>query len=361
MFIDAPLPFVKEFIDKIHDGICKHKPGYCLSLTQKTWLVFCLMGILITNSVCWAKFERASLGNYSLKALSWMFRHSKIPWDHLLKVSVALILEEYNITEGYLVLDDSDKKRSKGAHRIHKVHKIFDKSSGGYINGQELVFLFLVTPLVSIPVGFSFYLPDPAYQAWKEQNNKLKKRGIPKKERPAPPPKNENYPTKQQIALTLLGQFKSYHSTLKIKVIIAEALYGTAEFMDKASMLFGKIQVISQIRCNQNIRYRGKLKHVEDYFTAHPGIPQKLQIRGGEQITAIVGSARLYVDAHSKKRFVIAVKYEGETEYRYLIASDMSWRTVDIIQAYTLRWLVEVFFEDWKLSSGMGSVDQTTR
>jgi hypothetical protein len=27
-------------------------------------------------------------------------------------------------------------------------------------------------------------------------------------------------------------------------------------------------------------------------------------------------------------------------------------RTLDIVQAYTLRWLVEVFFEDWKLYEG---------
>ena len=52
--------------------------------------------------------------------------------------------------------------------------------------------------------------------------------------------------------------------------------------------------------------------------------------------------------------FVIALKYEGEEEYRYLVATDVSWRTLDIIQAYSLRWLVEVFFEDWKLYEGWG-------
>jgi len=62
----------------------------------------------------------------------------------------------------------------------------------------------------------------------------------------------------------------------------------------------------------------------------------------------------MYVDAHGKKRFVIALKYEGEKAYRYLVATEMTWRTVDIIQAYTLRWLVEVFFEDWKLYEGWG-------
>lgn len=68
-----------------------------------------------------------------------------------------------------------------------------------------------------------------------------------------------------------------------------------------------------------------------------------MRIRGGDTLTASVGSARLHVCAHSKKRFVIALKYEGETEYRYLLATDLTWRTQDILQAATLRWLVEVF------------------
>lgn len=67
-----------------------------------------------------------------------------------------------------------------------------------------------------------------------------------------------------------------------------------------------------------------------------------------------VSSARLKVDAHGVKRFVIALKYQGEEDYRYLVAADMSWRTKDIIQAYSLRWLVEVFFLDWKYHYGWG-------
>ena len=30
----------------------------------------------------------------------------------------------------------------------------------------------------------------------------------------------------------------------------------------------------------------------------------------------------------------------------------MSWRDIDIIKAYALRWLVEVFIQDWKLYEG---------
>jgi hypothetical protein len=36
------------------------------------------------------------------------------------------------------------------------------------------------------------------------------------------------------------------------------------------------------------------------------------------------------------------------------MASDLSWRTLDIVQAHTLRWLVEVFVQDWKAHEGWG-------
>ena len=63
-------------------------------------------------------------------------------------------------------------------------------------------------------------------------------------------------------------------------------------------------------------------------------------------------AARLQVKAHGKRRFVVALKYEGETNYRFLVASDLSWRHQDIARLYTLRWLVEVFIQDLKCHAG---------
>lgn len=56
------VPFITEFIDALDDAISQHKSQKRLSTTQKYWLAFCLMGILATKSVCWAKFERVSFG-----------------------------------------------------------------------------------------------------------------------------------------------------------------------------------------------------------------------------------------------------------------------------------------------------------
>jgi hypothetical protein len=45
------------------------------------------------------------------------------------------------VTHGVLVLDDTDHQRVKSTTRIYGTHKVFDKKTGGYYNGQCLMFL----------------------------------------------------------------------------------------------------------------------------------------------------------------------------------------------------------------------------
>jgi hypothetical protein len=40
----------------------------------------------------------------------------------------------------------------------------------------------------------------------------------------------------------------------------------------------------------------------------------------------------------------MALRYEGEQEDRYIVVTDTTWRMTNIAEAYTIRWLVEVFF-----------------
>jgi hypothetical protein len=356
MLIGEPLPFIKNYIEKLNEAIKAYCPENELSRIQRCWLSFCVTAIIVTNSVCWSRFQKVGIGQYSISALSWMFRKSTIPWEMLLQMSVAAILRQYGITKGCIGIDDTDKKRSKSTRKIFYVHKIKHKPSGGYVMGQSIVFLVLITPKITIPVGFAFHMPDPGLKAWSKNNKKLKEKCVPKKERPAKPDRDKNYPTMPQIAVSLLEKFRKAHPQIHIQCIFADALYGTKDFVDHTSALFNGAQVISQIRENQLVRFRNRNRTVKDYFAAFSGTEQTMQVRGGEQIKVTVGSARLHVHAHGKKRFVIALKYEGEDQYRYIIASDLSWRTIDIMEAYTLRWLVEVFFQDWKANEGWGNL-----
>jgi hypothetical protein len=131
--------------------------------------------------------------------------------------------------------------------------------------GQAIVFLVLVTPKLTIPIGFAFHIPDPKYSKWYKENKKLKKAGVPKAKRPVEPQRSENYPTIPMIANELLKVFVERHPHIKIEAITADALYGHAAFMDEASKITGGTQVVSQIRSNQNILIGKNKKSVKNY------------------------------------------------------------------------------------------------
>src|SRR6266849_5909438 len=190
MILGKPAPFVRAFIEAVDTAIRAYQPHHAMSATQRAWLAFCVTAVLVTNSICWARFARASLGTYSLAALSWRFRHSKRPWDHLLVASVRVIRRHHGLTSGSLVIDDTDNQRSKSAKALAYLYKLRDKESGGYLWGQSLGFLILVTPKISMPVGVVFSQPAPESSAWDRTDKALKKQGVPKKQRPSQPPAN---------------------------------------------------------------------------------------------------------------------------------------------------------------------------
>src|SRR5262245_40658584 len=144
MILAKPAPFVSAFIDAVDEAMRQDHPSHGMAVMPRTWLAFWVTAVLVTNSICWARFARASLGTYALAPLSWMFRHSKIPWAPLWVASGRVILRHHGIPSGSLVIDDTDNPRSKAAKKLAALSKLRDKKSGGSLWGQSLVLLFLV-------------------------------------------------------------------------------------------------------------------------------------------------------------------------------------------------------------------------
>ena len=92
---------------------------------------------------------------------------------------------------------------------------------------------------------------------------------------------------------------------------------------------------------------RGKKLSVKKLFDRYPGVKQTIKIRGESKEVTMYGM-RVYVEAYGCKLGVIALKYEGEDDYRYITATNLSWCMVDIVNTCSIRWLIEVFFQDWK-------------
>lgn len=224
LLLGKPAPFVSACIAAVDEAIGAQSPHHSLSATQRTWLAFCVTAVLVTNAICWARFARAGLGTYALGALSWMFRHSTMPWDDLLVASTRGILRHYGLTSGRLILDDTDHPRAKSAHALAHLSTFRDKESGGSLWGPRLGFLVLGTPTISIPVGFAFSQPAPALSAWYKQDKALKKQGVAKKQRPTTPPAPPHSPTKQDRALRVFAKFKTHQPDVRVPCIAADAL-----------------------------------------------------------------------------------------------------------------------------------------
>jgi hypothetical protein len=354
-----PLPCATTYIDQLCAALRELKVSAKLSIVQKLWLTTVLMGIVMTRKLNWAAFERSTLNECRQGALRWMFSHSKMPWELLIHASTKVLIKHYGITSGTLTIDDSDKVRSRNTTKIAHVHKVKDKSTGGYGQGQEFIFMVIVTDTVTLPVDFRFYTPDPVLSAWRRENNKLKRQKVPPKQRPKRPEPDVNYPTKETLALGMLDSFSRRFPEVNVKIITADALYGTGNFMDKSHQCFPRSQVVTQLRKNQSVRCKnGRWVSLKNYFSRSEGVEVELVVRGRVSKKITMLGHRLEVKAHGKKRFVIALKYEGESEYRYLVASHLSWRAIDIARAYTLRWIVEVFIEDWKSHCGWNTLSK---
>ena len=151
-----PLSVVTVFLDSLSDSLKSITPSAQLTTIQKTVLTALIMGIVVTETLNWAAFERRSLGKFKSTRLCWIFYSAKIAWHQMLQASVRNILSHYGIAEGVLTIDDSAKRRSKRTTQIEGAHKIRDKPTGCYINGQELIFMVLVTDIATFPVGFRF-------------------------------------------------------------------------------------------------------------------------------------------------------------------------------------------------------------
>ena len=134
-------------------------------------------------------------------------------------------------------------------------------------------------------------MPDPELTKWTQEDKRLKKAGVAKKDRSVQPVRNDLYPTKTQLALRLLQAFKDAHKEIKINAILADALYGDAVFMDEAARIFDGAQVISQLRENQNVEYKGKKRNLKNYFNGiNKGVEMTLRVRGGKDIKVTVSS-----------------------------------------------------------------------
>jgi len=176
--------------------------------------------------------------------------------------------------------------------------------------------------------------------------------GVPPPQRPPQPVPKSRYPTKPPLALRVRAACKAPHPDIRVHCLAAAARYGPVSFVEAASAIFGDVHVRSHIRSPPNMRAGPRAQHGADSWATPPGTPHPLRIRGGEVGGGWGSRARVDVCSHPTKRCLVAITAAAEETCRDLLAADLSWRTRDLVQGPSRRWLVEVFMQDWQSSAG---------
>ena len=64
MVINEGLPYIKEYVNALNQILKQHSPDNKMSKLQCYWLSFVILGLLVTNTLCWSRFERFGLNGY---------------------------------------------------------------------------------------------------------------------------------------------------------------------------------------------------------------------------------------------------------------------------------------------------------
>jgi hypothetical protein len=142
---------------------------------------------------------------------------------------------------------------------------------------------------------------------------------------------NQQYPSKKALALKLIQAFVSNFTDIEIKATIGDAFYNTKDFFDAVSRTTKQPKIISQIKSTQLINVGGQFKQVGEFFANFQGKTEIVQLRSKDKLITF-SSAKFKVKSHDKKLYLIVLKYGDESEYRYLIANDTTWRNIEVIK-----------------------------
>lgn len=315
MLVGSPLPCLAEDVEQLSVRRERHQTPTVLTVGRRAWLSFGLTCIMVTESRCGRKFVRASCGYDSEARLSWYFRQP-LTGELLFLRRVNLRLETFQIQEGLLRLDDTGKTRSKVTPQLPEVPYFKDKEGSGGLRGQELVLFVVVSPVVTLPVAFECSQPDPTDPAWARAPTRQPANGVPSAPRSTRPAVNPAAPTQSPRAWRWLNPVVNDCPLVKVKAVRAAALSGNADFMPPASQLFTNRQRRRQRRQHPTSHARGRTGHLDEYFKAYPGVSPVLKGRGLSHTDVRVGSARLEVEAPQSKRFVVAIRFPNELNYR---------------------------------------------
>ena len=215
----------------------------------------------------------------------------------------------------YFIFDDTTNKKT-GKH-IDGAFKYFDHLSKTYIKGHQIVCSIVVYRGLIIPYCFDVYIPE----------NQCSKLGV-------------KFRKKTDIALE---QLKSFETDCNQKIfVLADTYYATKPIMNYCRLK--KQHFVSTLKFNRIIKVNGHQTNVRKYLKhTIKRFKSSRKIKLGK-ITYRAESRKAELKTGGAVKLVFT-KHPTHRTAMVLVTTSTALPVYEIMQAYRIRWNIEVFFK----------------
>jgi SRSO17 transposase len=288
--------------------------------------------LVLVIAFAWGRRNVANLYRY-LEAKTHRTRYNNYllldRWDPpaLLRLKAMETLGSMKPRPGetaYFVVDDSGK-RKRGKH-MEAVGWIRDASTGKSVRGHLYVAAVLQFRDVTIPWGVRLYVKKPD----------CRKLGVP-------------FRKTTELAAELIEEFAPPEG---VKVVVLFDAYYLCKTVVKACRAQG-FHFASTLKANRNL-FRGGRKLKAGAY----GL--RAWRRGSKKVSRRHGATYRLVDAgwmgvgDLGRLHVVFSRKDGEKKVLGIVSDDPELSAAQIVETYTHRWTIEVFFKDVKQHLGFG-------
>ena len=106
------LPHLLEYVNSLNSEL-EQQGHRRISQIQTGMLMLVLLGMSLTQSLCWARIERISGGAIQDGTLSKWFYHGMKCWDYILRISSLVVIKrfcEFNSESEHLALRNNGER-----------------------------------------------------------------------------------------------------------------------------------------------------------------------------------------------------------------------------------------------------------
>jgi len=286
-----------------------------------------------------------TLQNQNIKWRSFLLLFVK----QYLKLSSKLTSSDDDIK--CLIFDDTDiEKRGK---KIEGISKIFNHVTHRYIFGYKLLVAGYWNGSVFIPVDFSFHREN--------KDNKTKKYGLSKKEQ------KKQKSVKRDKNLPVYKRFKELNSKktdmiiqmfrrvnkrmIPVDYILMDSWFTSMSVIKKLISVNCNVNIIGMYKYNSTVVLNGKtttIKHLKK---------NKDKIKRSRKMNLHYKTYKGEIDGVSLNIFI--TKRGSKDSWHTIISTDLSLSLVKVVEIYSIRWSIEVFFKEAKQLLGLGKCQST--